>query len=155
MDSLNDKHKKTKIKNGNQFLEELIKKQLENVQEDKKLYLQDMRRICKNIKSNPFDKNDCCIWNGYVTNLKKSNKGTYINFYFRKKKLALHRLLYENYVESLSSDYYLKYTCPNKGTCCNVNHLKKFKYKKKKSIKIDTKPETIKNKKNDGIIKFW
>ena len=155
MDSLNDKHKKTKITNGNQFLEELIKNQLDNVQEDKKLYLQDMRRICKNIKSNPFDKEKCCIWDGYITNLKKKNKGTYINFYFRKKKLALHRLLYENYVETLTPDYYLKYTCPNKGKCCNVNHLKKFKYKKKKTIVINTKPNKKTTIKNNGIIKFW
>lgn len=155
MDSLNNKHKKTQITNGNQFLEVLIKKQLDNVQEDRKLYLQDMRRICKNINSNPFDKEKCCFWKGYITNLKKKNKGTYINFYFKKKKLALHRLLYENYVESLSSNYYLKYTCPNKGICCNVNHLKKFKYKKKKNIIIDTKIEEKKTNKNNGIIQFW
>ena len=172
MDSLNNKHSKTIIENGNQFLGKLIKNQLNNVRESKKLFVQDMKRICKNINSDPFDKNKCCIWNGYITNINKRNKGTYINFYFKKKKIALHRLLYENYVSKLTSDDYLKFTCPNKGKCCNINHLKKFKYKKSNfKIKIDTETnEQISDKTNEqisdkineqisdktnGIIKFW
>ena len=106
IDSLNANFSSTKIGNGNHFLPALIKNQIPNVKEEKKLYLNDMRRICKNITSKPFHNTHCCIWNGYITNLKKKNKGTYINFYFKKKKLALHRLLYENYVAPLDRNYF-------------------------------------------------
>jgi hypothetical protein len=39
--------------------------------------------------------------------------------------------LYCNFVEDLSDDEYLKFSCENKGNCCNIKHLKKFKYQKK------------------------
>lgn len=116
--------------NNNQLLKELLQKQRKDVPDDKKLYLHDIKRICKNINNSIFSNDCCCIWNGYITNLNKANKGTYINFYFRQKKVALHRLLFLNYVDDLSSDEYLKFSCENKGICCNVNHLKKFKYNK-------------------------
>jgi hypothetical protein len=116
--------------NNNQLLKELLQKQRKNVPEDKKLYLHDIKRICKNITTSIFSDDECCIWNGYITNLNKANKGTYINFYFRQKKVALHRLLYINYIDDLSNDEYLKFSCDHKGVCCNVNHLKKFKYNK-------------------------
>ena len=70
----------------------------------------DINRLCNNINSSIFG-DECCIWNGYITNLNNVNKGTYINFYFRHKKVALHRLLYANYVGDISSDEYLKYSC--------------------------------------------
>ena len=56
------------------------------------------------------------------------HKGTYINFYFKNKKVALHRLLYSNYVSPLTIHEYLKFSCENKGVCCNVTHYKKYKY---------------------------
>ena len=59
------------------------KNQRKNVPEDKKLYLHDIKRVCKNIKHSIFDDTNCCLWGGYITNLNKANKGTYINFYFR------------------------------------------------------------------------
>ena len=127
--------------NDNQNLKELIRKQLPVVEDDKKLFLQDIQRICKNISSSPFNKTNCCLWNGYITNLNKSNKGTYINFYFRHKKVALHRLLYANYVGPITSTDYLKYTCKNKGLCCNINHLEKFKYNKSENDKKHPPPE--------------
>ena len=58
------------------------------------------------------------------------DKGTYVNFYFRNKKVALHRLLYSNYREPLDSSDYLKCSCENKGMCCNVHHYEKYKYSK-------------------------
>ena len=42
----------------------------------------------------------------------------------------MHRLLYENYIGNINEDDYIKFTCINKGKCCNVNHLKKFSYNK-------------------------
>jgi len=92
-----------------------------------------MKRICKYIDTSIFDKKVCCIWNGYITNANNSNKGTYVNFYFRNKKVALHRLLYSNFVAPLDSSEYLKFNCDNKGICCNINHYEKYKYSKNNS----------------------
>lgn len=123
--------KANKNKDSNEILKELIVKQLKVIPQDKKLQYTDLKRICKYISSSIFDENKCCLWSGYVTNANKSDKGTYVNFYFRQKKAALHRLLYINFVGELSDDEYLKFNCDNKGTCCNIKHLKKFKYQQK------------------------
>jgi hypothetical protein len=93
-----------------------------------------MKRICKYIDTSIFDQANCCIWNGYITNMNNSNKGTYVNFYFRNKKVALHRLLYSNFVAPLDSSEYLKFNCDNKGICCNINHYEKYKYSKSNGI---------------------
>ena len=84
-----------------------------------------------------FDKSKCSLWNGYVTNDNNNFKGTYINFYYNKKKIALHRLLYENYVGKISNQY-INYTCDNKGLCCNINHFT-VKPKKIKKNNINNK----------------
>jgi hypothetical protein len=61
--------------------------------------------------------------------------------------VALHRLLYSNFVAPLDSSEYLKFNCENKGICCNVNHYEKYKYSKthqiadKKQKLRDTKKE--------------
>ena len=129
---ININNKKSDI---NQLYKDMIAKQL-NISNYNKLSTQDIQRITKNLNNSIFNKNDCSIWNGYITNLNNKNRGTYINFYFKKKKVALHRLLYNNYVCELNKDEYIKFTCDNKGKCCNINHMKKFKYnyKKKKDI---------------------
>ena len=76
-----------------------------------------------------FDEEKCVLWAGYITNLKNKRKGTYINFYFKdKKKVALHRLLYANFKGEISNKEYIKYSCSNKGKCCNINHMVKFEY---------------------------
>jgi hypothetical protein len=109
---------------------DILEEQLDDVSQDKKLMYKDIKRICKNIDRSIFDGNKCCMWLGHVTNLNNLNKGRYVNFYFRKRKVALHRLLYVNFVGDLTDDEYLKFNCDNKGICCNVKHLKKFKYQK-------------------------
>lgn len=125
-----------KTKNNDDLFKELLRRQLKNIPIDKKLQYSDIKRICKYIDTSIFDGESCCLWDGYITNINNINKGTYINFYFKKKKVALHRLLYTNFVEDLKKEEYLKFTCENKGRCCNVKHLKKFKYNKQKySIK--------------------
>jgi hypothetical protein len=120
---------------GDLILNELISKQLINIPHDKKLNYNDLKRICKYISSSIFDEHYCCLWKGYVTNINNDNKGTYINFYFRKKKMALHRLLYINFIGDLSNDEYIKFNCDNKGQCCNVMHFKKYKYNKNNKSK--------------------
>lgn len=144
--ALTQKHK------NNEMFKELIQKQRQNIPNDKKLQLNDLKRICKYINSSIFDKNSCCIWSGYITNKNNSTKGTYINFYFRMKKVALHRLLYSNFVDDLNVDEYLKFNCDNKGMCCNIHHLKKFKYQKKNKSSGEESYQKSKDSKNKNYI---
>lgn len=148
------------------ILKELTEKQLKNIPVDRKLHFKDLRRITKYINTSIFDEENCCMWNGYVTNETNSKRGTYVNFFFRKKKVALHRLLYENFVGLLGDDSYLKFNCDENdscGKCCNVHHMVKCTYnsldenhntdssekeKKKKSKTMATKN---KNKEDDKI----
>lgn len=124
------------------ILQELLKKQRKQVPLEKKLRYNDLKRLCKYINGHIFDENECVIWNGYITNANKFNKGLYINFYFKGKKTALHRLLYINFIDDLDDNEYLKFSCENKGKCCNIFHLQKFEYNLDKS-KVDT--ENIKS----------
>ena len=114
--------------NADNFLSEFLSRQCTNIEPKKKLQYNDLKRISKNVKNSIFDENICSKWNGYITNTKNKNKGTYVNFYFRRKKMALHRLLYVNFVGNLSNNEYLKFSCENRGSCCNIHHMKKFKY---------------------------
>ncbi len=108
---------------------ELKAKQIPNVHPSKKLRSSDIHRIVQHTDISIFDEEKCCLWTGYITNLKNKRKGTYINFYFRdKKKVALHRLLYANFKGNIENCDYIKYSCSNKGKCCNINHMVKFEY---------------------------
>ena len=113
---------------NDEIISELIKNQRENLENKRKLFHGDMKRIAKNIKNSIFDPKYCTLWQGYITNFNKKDKGTYINFYFRKHKVALHRLLYYNYIGELTNNDYLKFQCDHKGFCCNTRCLIKNRY---------------------------
>lgn len=134
--SVNQHRRSPRPSDSNKIFRELIKNQIKDVPSKWKLTINDIKRICKYIDTSIFDATRCCIWNGYVTNANNSNKGVYVNFYFKNKKVALHRLLYSNFVSPLDSSEYLKFSCDNKGVCCNVNHYEKYKYSK--SIKRES-----------------
>ena len=105
---------------NNNLITELFNNQKKNLSYDKKLSYNDLKRISKYLTTSIFvDK--CSIWHGYIS----TSKNIYINFYFNKKKHALHRLLYINYIDNLEDYEYIKYTCDNKGICCNINHMYK------------------------------
>ena len=128
-------------KNNNFIYKELLEKQNKKIESKYKFSPSDLKRVSKYLNKSIF-KDECSIWTGYITNNNNSTKGTYINFYFKKKKIALHRLLFINFVDTLNSNEYIKYTCSNKGKCCTINHMKKIKYKNKILKKI--KDEDIK-----------
>jgi hypothetical protein len=128
--------------NNNSILSELFVNQLKNISPQKKLSYCDIQRINKFLKTSIFSSN-CSLWTGYITNDKNINKGVYINFYYNKKKIALHRLLYANYVGEISDKEYIKYNCINKGKCCNIHHMSKFTYKKNDSTNSKNKKEGI------------
>jgi hypothetical protein len=124
---MSEKHSFEKKK----YLRELIFNQLKTIPANRRLLYKDLSRITKYINSSILDEEECCIWEGYITNAKNVKKGTYINFFFRNKKVALHRLLYENFIGPLGDDHYLKFNCENeenKGKCCNIYHMIKYKY---------------------------
>jgi hypothetical protein len=126
---------------------ELKRKQLPTCPASKAFRPGDIQRIVQHTTTSIFDKEKCAIWTGYITNLQNKRKGTYVNFYFRnKKKVALHRLLYANFKGDISPTEYIKYSCPNKGKCCNVNHMVKFEYNSPDSDENDEKKD--KNQKN-------
>lgn len=142
------------------ILNELIQKQLKDVPLEKKFRYNDLKRLCRHLRSSIFDENACCLWDGYITNINNISKGIYINFYFRGKKVALHRLLYANFIGKLCDDEYLKFSCENKGKCCNITHLKKFKYIKNnneetlKTPLSNNKPKTITKISPEFTLKF-
>lgn len=145
-------------KKSNAIFKELIRNQLPSVPIQWKLNTADMKRICKYIESTIFNPDQCCVWKGYVTNVNNSEKGTYVNFYFRNKKVALHRLLYSNFVAPLNSSEYLKFNCINKGICCSIHHYEKYKYIKTTQIvtpvKKDGKQKNKKKNSSKDIIIF-
>lgn len=122
------KNKDILDKPSTDIIKELLKNQLKNVNISKRLNYNDIKRISKFLTSSIFDPTKCSLWTGYITNEQNQSKGTYINFYFNKKKIALHRLLYLNFIGDIINTEYLKFSCLNKGKCCNIHHLKKYSY---------------------------
>lgn len=119
-----DKHK---------LVRDLVSTQLPNVAPHRRLLHKDLRRIAKYIDTPIASDDTCCIWKGYVTNTKNS-RGSYINFFFRNKKVAFHRLIYENFKGPIDNNYYIKFICEKEdsnSTCCNINHMIKYKYNTK------------------------
>jgi len=136
-------------KNDDIYLE-LIQKQRKECKDSKKLNLSELKRISKNLDTSIFSEDSCSIWTGYITNNTSDVKPSYINFYFRNKKIALHRLLYENYIDNLDKNQYLKYNCKNKGICCNVNHIEVVNSNKNEKInKIDSKQDKDEDKEKE------
>lgn len=126
---------------------ELKRRQLPNVPSSKAFRPTDIQRIVQHTTTSIFDKEDCALWTGYITNLQNRRKGTYVNFYFRnKKKVALHRLLYANFKGEINAAEYIKYSCSNKGRCCNVNHMVKFEYN---SGEVEEENDDVVNKQID------
>jgi len=115
-------------------LELLKSKQLNIIPKNKKLKDNDLKRIIKYTDNCLFG-NECSLWKGYITN----NKSKYVNFYFNGNKLALHRLLYLNFISNIDDNIYLSHTCKNGGICCNINHIiiKKNKIKKNKKNTVE------------------
>ncbi len=144
----------TMSKNKNKLYCEMIDNQLIGLDDEYKLKPNDILRICKYIEKSIFN-DGCCVWKGSIANINNVNKGTYINFYFNKSKVILHRLLFINYVDTLEDDEYIKFTCDNKGICCNINHYKKYKYNttKKTNKEIEDNKQEQKNK-SDVIMKI-
>ena len=110
--------------NKNKLLTEICLKQKKDAEKKYFLELNDIIRLLKNLDNSIFNLDECVIWKGYLTKC-NNNKSCYVNFYLKKRKLALHRILYINFIGKLDNKHYLKFTCDNPGKCCNVNHILK------------------------------
>ena len=133
---------------NDKVLSELVSNQIKKMDNYKKFSYSDLLRISKYLSKSIFNTNECIIWNGYITNFEKKDKGVYVNFYFKQKKYALHRLLYVNFIGPLFDDEYIKFTCPNKGTCCNINHFHKIN---KEHLPTKLSISSIKTNNNDDF----
>ena len=91
----------------------------------------------------------CVIWQGYITYIESTNVH-YVNFFFDGKKHALHRLLYLNFIGEVKANEYLKYSCNNKGKCCNINHI--YKINSKKTLDFEKNKLEDKYLENDNIL---
>ncbi len=142
--------------NTDTILVELIKNQKKNISVDKKLLHNDLKRISKYLTNSIFG-NECSLWTGYITVIKNDDKNSYVNFYYCGKKYALHRLLYQNFIGELLDSEYIKFKCPNKGKCCNINHFYKINKNEnqeetntKNPTETETKQNNEKNKTNES-----
>jgi len=118
-------------------LKELIDNQLKDIEEDYELSHNDMKRILKYTDNSIFG-DDCSRWTGYITKSTSKNQMCYVSFFFKSKKRAIIRLLYQNYIGELHESSYLTHTCPNPSNCININHLKM-----KKQMIIYSKPKSF------------
>jgi hypothetical protein len=117
-------------------IQKLAEKQIKDVPSKKKLNMNDFKRIVGNLNTSIFNKKQCAIWNGNI--ISDENEGLCIEFYFRRRIVKLHRLLYANYIGPLNNDQYIKFTCGNKKRCCNIHHMIKLEYKKTISLGLNT-----------------
>ena len=104
------------INRDTKIFEELIKRQLKDINENYKLNYNDLKRLSLKLDNSIFDENNCSLYN-------KDNKNNYSNFYLNNKKISIQRLVYINFVEKIDQNKYLKKICKNKNNCCNIKHL--------------------------------
>lgn len=121
----------------NKLLTELCLKQRRITNDKYHLELNDLTRFLKYVNTSIFNTDDCVLWNGYLTSC-NNNKAHYVNFYLKKRKLALHRILYINFIDDLDDKQYLKYSCDNPGKCCNIKHFEKVNNKSPLEIDVST-----------------
>lgn len=119
----------------NKLLTELCVKQRKNTNEKYHLELNDLTRFLKYVNTSIFNTSECVIWEGYLTKC-NNNKSCYVNYYLKGRKLALHRILYINFIGDLDDKQYLKYSCDNPGKCCNIQHFTKVN-PNEESLEID------------------
>jgi hypothetical protein len=129
------------------LLSELICWQRNNLKDDLKLKLKDIKRISKFLNKSMFG-DECSIWDGYMFEKSKFT----IFFFFNNHKHNLLKLCYYNFIGEFNpKKEYLISVC-NTKKCCNITHYKKcYKYHRKKKNK-NKKIITYNQKKSLTII---
>ena len=125
--------------------DKLLSKQLSAIQIDKKLNLNDLRRIAKYVKGDIFGE-ECCKWTG------KMSWPNELQIYLNGTRVNLQRLLYINFVSPLTSNQFLKRNCSLGKRCICLAHMKATRFKVEKSDEIPTNLEKI-NEMKRAIVK--
>ena len=97
----------------------LIKNQRFNIRKSgnyNKMGFRDLKRLDTYIEGNIFKGDKCIRYNGEL------KKNTAI-FSFKGKKVSLHRLLFHNFIRPIVRSDIIKFKCPNRGLCTNLNHI--------------------------------
>lgn len=105
--------------NNDTHLSILIKNQRSDIKKSgnyNKMNFRDLKRLDTYIEGNIFNEDDCIRYNGEL------KKNTAI-FSFKGKKVSLHRLLFHNFKRHIIRSDIIKFKCPNKGLCCNLDHI--------------------------------
>ena len=134
--------------NQDELFNYMVLHQRKSVNPEFKLNFKDIRRIIKHTNGCSIFNKTCCQWDGYVT----YNKTYYINFYLHGRKIALHRILYINFINNLFENNYLTFKCNNKGSCISLNCICIKKLKKSNNISVTPNKG---NKKKLIIVSFF
>ena len=115
-----------------------------------KLNFEDLKRVDKSISGDITNSKDCCLYNGTVVG------ENYSTFSYKGKKTSLIRILYHNLVADNKPDMKVKWSCENKGLCCNLSH---FDMVSKETPKIEEISECVrdfdaKEENDENIFKF-
>ena len=116
-----------------------------------KLSFEDLKRIDRASLGDVTSSRNCCLYIGETVS------NTYCTFSYKGKKTSIIRMLYHNFIGDIDPDAQIKYTCENKGRCCNLKHFELNKKKKapKKEEISDSQQENKENeKKDENIFKF-
>ena len=57
--------------------------------------------------------------------------------------------MYQNFIGELLDSEYIKFKCPNKGKCCNINHFYKIYKNENQEDAKTTNPTEIESKQNN------
>ena len=105
------------------IMDEMVNKQLNNINHKYYLTYFDKFRIRKKIRKSLFD-DKCTFFHAYITKEKKHGYCS-VHIFYNKKKVMLKGLLYINYINpNLNNNQKITNTCENPLICINVNHLK-------------------------------
>ena len=115
-----------------------------------KLSFEDLKRIDRCSLGDITKSKDCCLFVGNTVS------NTYCTFSFRGKKTSIIRMLYHNFKGDINSDAHIKYTCENKGNCCNLSHfeLNMKKAPKKEEISDNERDSHANEKDDENIFEF-
>lgn len=106
-------------------VEEILHQLQKHIKHDSTDYLKltdnDLLRLAKYIDKNIFKGNECVLWKGYIN--QQGYKTQYAKISYKGKKVLLHRLLYHNFINSITDDDEIIYLCGNRGKCCLIKHL--------------------------------
>lgn len=100
-------------------LKKLINNQRQDIKKSgnySKMSFRDLKRLDTYVQGDMFVDEECVRYTGEL------KKNTAI-FSFKGRKVSLHRLLYHNYVNSITRNDIIKFKCPNIGICANINHI--------------------------------